>query len=100
MPARRTATQLAESALDHVPQAMPGRLRYLSGQGVAGDNGAVGRKRQDAVGDEADPEIVALRQADAEYHRLCIDIQEPCVPRSELPLEELALAVERLAAAI
>jgi hypothetical protein len=30
----------------------------------------------------------------------CVEIQEPDVPTSELPLEELELAVERLADAI
>ena len=60
----------------------------------------MGRKRHDAPGDKDDPALVELRQADAEYHRLCIEIQEPYVPKSELPLEELELAVDRLAAAI
>jgi hypothetical protein len=36
----------------------------------------------------------------AKYHRLCIEIQEPYVPRTELLHEELELAVDRLAAAI
>jgi len=40
------------------------------------------------------------RSRPAKYHRLCIEIQEPYVPRTELPHEELELAVDRLAAAI
>ena len=57
------------------------------------------RRRRDEVRD-ADPALLELREADAEYHRLCIEIQEPDVPISELPLEELEQAVSRLAASI
>ena len=37
----------------------------------------------------ADPDLADLRKADWEYHRVCIDIQEPNVPVEDLPLEEL-----------
>lgn len=47
-----------------------------------------------------DPELAALRNADAEYHRLCIDIQEPDLPAERLPLDELAGAVAQLVQAV
>jgi hypothetical protein len=47
-----------------------------------------------------DPDLRALREADAEYHRLCIDIQEPDVPASQLPIEELVSAVAALSSAV
>lgn len=50
--------------------------------------------------DPADPLLADLRAADAEYHRLCIDIQEPDLRRSDLRLDELAAAVAALAAAV
>ena len=42
----------------------------------------------------------ALRDADAEYHRLCMDIQEPTVPDEELRLDELAEAISALTRAV
>jgi hypothetical protein len=47
-----------------------------------------------------DPELEQLRGADDEYHRLCIDIQEPDVPAADLPLEELAEAARRLSESV
>lgn len=44
--------------------------------------------------------LADLRDADAEYHRLCIEIQEPDASASSLPLDELAGAVDSLRAAI
>jgi hypothetical protein len=42
-----------------------------------------------------DPEALrALRAADNAYHAVCIDIQEPDVPASELPLDDLARAAQ------
>lgn len=61
---------------------------------------AVLRKRKPSPSSSADPDLVVLREADAEYHRLCIDVQEPTVAREELRLDEMAAAVERLARAI
>ncbi len=42
----------------------------------------------------------ALRRADEEYHRLCIDIQEPMVAGEQLRLDELAAAADGLRQAI
>ena len=43
-----------------------------------------------------DPDLAELRRADSEYHRLCIDIQEPDVLATELPLEGLAESIRLL----
>ncbi len=58
------------------------------------------RKRKFKPSDEPDPDLKALRDTDAEYHRLCIDVQEPLVALDELRLDEMATAVDRLARAI
>lgn len=51
--------------------------------------------------DDDDPDVRELKQADAEYHRLCIDIQEPTLALEELRLDadELAVVAERLSRA-
>lgn len=58
------------------------------------------RKRKPVPTPSLDPDLVELRDADAEYHRLCIDVQEPMLPREELRLDEMAAAVDRLATAV
>ena len=58
------------------------------------------RRRKSERSAEADPDLKELRDADAEYHRLCIDVQEPMVPLEELCLDEMATAVDRLASVI
>ncbi len=52
---------------------------------------SVSRRRQ--AEPSSDPGLLALREADREYHRLCIDIQEPDVPAEQLPLDELASVI-------
>ena len=47
-----------------------------------------------------DPRLLAIQDADAEYHRLCIDLHDPMVPIEELPLEELAATAQRIVTAI
>ncbi len=63
------------------------------------DSRRVGKAQIQAIG-EPDPDLKELRGADAEYHRLCIDVQEPIVALDQLRLDEMATAVDRLASAI
>jgi len=57
-------------------------------------------RRSPARRADGDPDLRALRDADAEYHRLCVEIQEPDVSADRLPLDELASATAELTAAI
>lgn len=57
-------------------------------------------RRRSAVEQLDDPRLEELRNADADYHGLCVDIQEPMLAIEQLRLEEMRAAVERLAAAI
>jgi hypothetical protein len=47
-----------------------------------------------------DPDLRAKRYADAEYHRLFINIQEPDVAADDLPLDDLTAAVAALTSAV
>ena len=105
-PARKTDRQ----ALTKAATVTGGRSRRVRAAqkcryraGFPGDNFRDGGRRRNEArhdGQDDDPALVELRGADADYHRLCIDIQEPCVATSELLLEELEQVVARLAAAI
>lgn len=58
------------------------------------------RKKAARADPDPDPDLAELRAADAEYHGVCIDVQEPILPVEALRLDELAAAVERLSRAI
>lgn len=63
------------------------------------DSGMRLRKQKQPV-EPVDPRLLPLQDADADYHRLCIDLQAPTVPLEQLPLDELADAARAIIAAV